>query len=244
MGGDSFSEGTDGRGNNVPHWAGKNGTWLWDGADWTRVAANPQGGYPALAGERSKGQLLVSCPDIRDVETTDDLETSDPSWYGSGSYRWTGTAGERVAANDSSFIQSAVAYDPMSRRLIQFGGTSRAPSDATTAYDGTGWTTLHRAATPPFGTALAATDETANQIVLLAYSVDHPQLATTWIWDGRTWVRRIVNEPPLATVGLGDSQLIWNPAVVRIVLIPSAGGSSMQTWTWGGTTAGRQMLAS
>ena len=56
-GGDLFSETVDAHGNNVPHWSANNGTWLWDGATWNRVANNPrQGGYPALAVDNSTGR--------------------------------------------------------------------------------------------------------------------------------------------------------------------------------------------
>jgi|GEM_PF-6294893 len=244
-GGDSFSETVDSQGNNVPHWSANNGTWLWDGATWTRVADNPrQGGYPALALDNATGQLLLSSPDIRGVMTTDDLEGSGPPWYGQGAYRWTGTGWTPVpqGASVSFMLDSAAAYDPISRRLVQFGGTSQAPNDETQAYDGGGWRLLQPSTVPPAGSALAATDESTDEIVMITYSVDHPDLTSTWTWNGSNWVRHILNEPPQDVLNGHRGQMLWDPAINKIVLVGFGGDNSLRMWVWAGISYGWQQL--
>jgi hypothetical protein len=244
-GGDSFSETVDTHGNNVPHWSVNNGTWLWDGATWTRVADNPrQGGYPALATDNATGQLLLNSPDIRGVMTTDDLEGSGPSWYGPGAYRWTGAAWVPVPhdASVSFMLESAAAYDPISRRLIQFGGTSQAPNDETQAFDGVGWHLLQPSTVPPAGPALAATDDSTGEIVMLTGSIDHPNLTATWTWNGSNWVRHILIEPPQDVVNGPRGQMLWDPAIHKIVLIGFGAANALHMWTWAGISYGWQQL--
>jgi hypothetical protein len=244
MGGDAFSESTDSNGNNVPHWAPNLGTWLWDGATWTRVADNPrQGGDPALAVDQATRQLVVNSPDIRGVRTTDDLEAQGPSWYGQGSYRWTGRAWTKVRAQTDATLQplgAAIAYDPISRRLIQFGGSEQNPVNDVLAYDGTHWVKLDPTTVPPAGPAAAATDETAGQIVLLTANLDNPKLTATWTWDGGDWVRHVVNEPSADV--LGSAQMVWDPALARIILVAGTGRGPVRLWAWDGTDNGWQRL--
>ena len=244
VGGDAFSQGVDSQGNNVAHWAPNEGTWSWDGSTWTRVGDNArQGGYPALAVDQATRQLLVNSPDIRGAETTVDLETSGPAWYGQGSYVWTGSAWAALALPNGVAapwaIQSAIAYDPISKRLIQFGGSQQYATSDTYAYDGAAWSRLQPATVPP-GTpgGLAATDETAGQVVLVARPVDHPDLATTWTWSGANWVRHVVAEPPAEVTDVGRAQMIWDPAIERVVLITSSGAAALRLWIWAGTQAG------
>lgn len=243
MGGDSFTETVNAQHQNVPDWSPNDGTWLWDGAEWTRVADNArQGGDPALAVDQATGQLLVNSPDIRGVLTTDDLEAEGPAWYGQGSYVWTGSGWLPAATNGQVFhtLRSAIAYDPISKRLIQFGGSEQSVTSQTQAYDGTGWTLLDPQTIPTPGSAIAATDEAAGQIVMVTLSPDHPALLATWTWNGSNWVRLLVNEPPSNILKLGHAQLVWDPALGRLVMVGEAGAanSQVQMWDWTGTSGG------
>jgi hypothetical protein len=244
-GGDSFSEPVDSQGIGVPHWSANNGTWLWDGATWTRVADNPrQGGYPALALDNASGQLLLGSPDIRGVLTTDNLPGSGPPWYGQGAYRWTGTAWVSVPedASVSFILESAAAYDPISRRLIQFGGFSQGYGAETQAYDGQAWRMLQPSTVPPAGPALAATDDSTGEIVMITASVDHPNLTATWTWNGSNWVRHILIEPPQGVLNGPRGQMLWDPAIDKIVLIGFVGGNSLRMWVWAGISSGWRQL--
>jgi len=247
MGGDAFSESSDAGGNNVASWSPNLGTWLWDGATWKRVADNPaQGGGPALAVDDATHQLLVNSPDIRGVGTTDDLESSGPAWYTHGSFRWTGTAWRPVPAHDDTqWLFAAIAYDPISRRLIQAGGQAQNPVEDTEAWDGSRWTKLSPPNPTTEGPAAAATDRSTGRVVLLTMSPDKPSLCATWTWDGGDWVRQIVDEPPQSILNGGTAQMVWDPALGRIILVAWAGGSSkeLQMWAWDGVDSGWEKLA-
>lgn len=249
MGGDSFAETVNAQQQNVPIWSPNNGTWLWDGTTWTRVADNPrQGGWPALAVDQATGQLLVNSPDIRGVMTTDDLETGGPAWYGQGSYLWTGSAWRSVPTTGQVFhtLGSAIAYDPISKRLIQYGGSGQASTDQTQAYDGTSWKLLDPQTVPQGGPPMAATDENTGQIVMLTPSPDHPDLLATWTWNGSDWVRQVVNEPPSNIIDGGHAQLVWDPALARLILLGGTftANAPVQMWDWTGTGGGWASISS
>jgi hypothetical protein len=237
----------------TPTWGPNDGTWLWSGSDWSRVADNPrQGGHPALATDVATGQLIVNCPNVLGVETPSGygpdgpfLPSPEPTWAGSGSFRWTGSAWVLVAGSSPLMLNAAIGYDPISRRVIQFGGNSQGADNQTAAYDGSGWAAVTPAHVPPPGPAAAATDETANRLLLVAGSVDHPALATTWTWNGSDWVRQSVNEPPASAIFGGAPAMTWDPAVGGVVLIGNAshGTAPLGVWLWLGATQGWQQLA-
>jgi hypothetical protein len=244
MGGDAFHE-TDA---NVPSWSPNFGTWLWDGATWERVADNPcQGGDPALGVDEATRQLLVNSPDIRGVHTTDDLESSGPAWYCTGAFRWTGRSWQAVPT-DADLplpLDAAVAWDPVSRRLIQFGGSGQDGADETLGYDGERWRKLAPANVPEAGDATAATDESAGRIVVVTENREHENLTATWTWDGTSWVRHIVDEPPANILGdVGTAHAVWDPALRRIILAGVSGrDGTVRMWAWDGTNTGWEPIA-
>lgn len=251
MGGTSLVNQTPGNG---ARWGPNDGTWLWTGSDWNRVADNPgQGGHPALAADEATGQLVVNCPDIRGIETPsggpDTFPLPGPTWAAGGSFRWTGSSWAAVGGSPPLRLGSGVGFDPISRRVIQFGGTSQGPVNDTAAFDGQSWMVLSPVQVPPYGTAVAALDEGSGHLVLVASSVDHPLLTSTWTWSGSDWIRQMVSEPP-ATIfrGLidGHAQAMWDPAVNRVVLIGNGANttSPLRLWVWQGAGQGWNLLPS
>lgn len=238
-----------------PQWGSNDGTWLWTGSDWNRVADNPtQGGHPALAADDATGRLVVNCPNILGVETPSGvgpgqltLPMPSPSWAGQGSFSWTGSAWVAAGGSVPLVLNAAVGYDPISRRVIQFGGQIQGNVDQTAAFDGSSWTLLQPVHVPPYGAAVGATDAALGYLVVLANPLDNPNLATTWTWNGADWIRQVVNEPP-ATALEGyrgpNSQMLWDPAVNRVVLIGRSSNASptLSVWAWTGTDQGWQIL--
>lgn len=110
----------------------------------------------------------------------------------------------RNAAAPSARYGAALAYDPVSKQLILFGGattgTQAHPADAerlndTWAWNGTSWMQLHPAASPPplYGASLVI-DPSTGHLLLLAGSGQMDaggslQQQGTWSWDGQTWNR-------------------------------------------------------
>jgi len=279
MGGSAYTATSDSQNPWIPEWDPNQGTWLWNGSTWARVADNPeQGGEPALAADQATGQLLASCPNIQGIETPsgDPGDASPPptapAWYSAGGfYTWTGSGWVATpsAAADGNVespetdvtLGAAIAYDPISKRLIQFGGNSQGNFSATLGYDGTAWTTLisndafltaGTAAEPQGGPASAATDESSGQIVMLAqnssYQAYFPASGapTTWTWNGSTWIQLEVDEPPAAAspaTGSGG-QLVWDPALNAVILVYADSSGTIQLWTWGGTSTGWAQVSS
>ena len=202
----------------------------------------------ALAVDAATGELLANCPDILGIETpsgigpdTPTLPSPPPSWAGSGSFRWTGAGWTAAGGTASLLLRAGIGYDPVSRRVIQFGGNSQGSGDTTSAYEGA-WSMLQPAHTPPRGPAAAATDMKAGTLVMLAGSADRPGLATTWTWSGSDWNRLIVPEPP-SDAAYG-AQMVWDPALAHIVLLDAVGQdpSPLQVWLWMGVDQGWQLL--
>ena len=247
MGGDAFQGSPGPDGNIVPDWSPNLGTWLWDGVTWTRVADNPrQGGGPALVVDEATHQLFVNAPSIIGVGTPDDVGAGAPAWYGSGFFRWTGKAWVAVRVQDDTpWLFAAIADDPISHRLIQANGQAQNPVADTQAWDGKRWTKLPPADPGAMGRAAAATDWSTGQIVLLTVSPDKPNLCATWTWDGGNWVRHVVDEPPKAVLNGGTTQMVWDPALRRIILVAWAYGSRqpLQMWAWDGVDNGWERLS-
>lgn len=237
-------------------YAPNEGTWLWNGSTWARVADNPcQGDYPALAVDQSTKQLLANCAGPMGGGG------QPPAWYNSGDYLWTGSGWTQALMSTAGDTQDgitiamvgmhpAVAYDPISQRVIEFGGGQQYAFNGTMAYDGTEWAVVqlpdpsNPPGIPPGDDASAATDGTAGQIVMLTGAEGSSSQASTWTWSGSGWVSQSVKEPPATVLGDGNFQLVWDPAIGRIVLVDWPGGGNLQMWVWAGTAAGWDQIPS
>lgn len=116
----------------------------------------------------------------------------------------------RNAAAPPARYGAALGFDPVSRRLILFGGAAAAspahPADATRlddtwTWNGVSWAELHPAVSPPplYGASLVV-DPTSGHLLLLSGSgqMDAEGLLEqqgTWSWDGQSWSR--VGDTPL-----------------------------------------------
>ena len=117
----------------------------------------------------------------------------------------------------------ATAYDPVSARIIAFGGfDAGGHSSETWAYDGTDWAMLSPS-TPPTARAAAsmAFDSVTQTIVLFGGFDGNNYLGDTWIFDGATsnWSQVFPTHSPKAVTG---PNLFTDPSKQTLDAIASA----------------------
>lgn len=203
------------------------GMWSWDGTTWRRVPSGDppmQLGWATAAADPVTHQLLLN------GTTSDGAAFSQPGHLVWDGHHWTvgpvpatpANAGPTTVAADDT----GIAWDPISQRVIQYGGGVQQPFDTTAAWDGSRWTFLSPKTIPPPGTARAATDEARGQLLLVAGSASQQPSATTWRWSGENWVKLAATSSPLL-----NSAVTYDP-VVRAVIAYVGPGSSL--WAWDG----------
>lgn len=128
---------------------------------------------------------------------------------------------------------TAMAFDPHRQKLMLFGGT---PSGLFTALDdtwegdGTKWTQVLPAASPParYGHQLV-TDFARGRVVLFG-GAGTTLLNDTWEWDGRTWLARQFTTAP----GPRRFHAMAADSSRRRVVLFSGDGSGADTWEYDG----------
>jgi hypothetical protein len=209
----------------------QHGMWSWDGANWSRVA----GGDPPL---QLTGGMLTADPGSGELllngVTKDGAANSQPGAFTWNGRRW---ATAPVPSTPDALLISGcegagLGWDPISRRMIQFGGGVQQPYQDTAAWDGHQWSFLAPATVPPQGYGLAATDVQRGQLVMVAGSLDgfnRPTETTTWTWNGRNWTRVGVGSEPSP----GGSLMVYDPTVHAIVAYGYLQGIA-SLWVWDG----------
>jgi len=135
----------------------------------------------------------------------------------------------------------AMAYDPVSRQLLLFGGmTASGTINDTWLFDGTDWTQLQTSSAPlpRYGAAMQF-DRVIRKLVLFGgtRSSDGFTFSDTWLWDGasRTWTKTAPVHHPQALVGpMGFT----DPAGGHFAFFGGeikAGPYSDNTYRWTGT---------
>jgi len=212
-------------------------TWSWDGSDWTEVTT---ASYPpaendeaSLAFDDSSDQLVLVGP--FDGESAIDEET----WTFDGT-NWSELA---PATSPPVLSGAAMAYDPDTAGLVMFGGAETAGAEATSstwAFDGTTWTELAPATSPPgvLDSAMSYDPATANLVLFggATGSFDDEQATNeTWVFDGTNWTQLVLPADPSNRT---DAGLVWDPATSQMLL---SGGNTYgealaDTWQLGTVT--------
>lgn len=135
------------------------------------------------------------------------------------------------------------AWDPVRRATLIFGGAAPGGSlrSDTWSFDGTGWTQLFPAQSPPAsGWVSMATDLARGRIVLLRG--DPPDAAETWEWTGTTWLSRSPAQSPPGRFG---HAMAFDAARRRVVMFGGNGSQGLlnDTWEWDGAAWSRRTTA-
>ena len=130
-----------------------------------------------------------------------------------------------------------MTYDPVSEKIIMFGGwDGRRYLNDTWAFDGTTWTHLHTRGLPPArAAAQIAYDKISQKVVLFGGYNGRSYLGDTWIFDGTTsrWVRaRAAHSPTPVT-----SPMLFTDPNGHVDVYGGFNGQfyQYQMWQWTGT---------
>ena len=174
-------------------------TWTWNGADWTAVAPESNG----APGHR-EGARMVSTADgvILFGGRIGNVTYFDDAWG------WDGTKWSR---NDSTprppgRAYAAVAWDPLHRSLVVYGGTGFNPAAGigaqgtplgdTWVLAGVSWRNPKPPGPPALSFATAIWDRASSHVLLL-FGMDCPRpTSDSWAWDGVGWSRVATGKVP------------------------------------------------
>lgn len=156
----------------------------------------------------------------------------DPAAPGSTQGTWRGRS---TATRPSIRAVGAMAYDPVRKEMVQYGGTASAdfplgrtplpaPGTWTLPSTGGGWVSKAGAPQPGGRTAPGMTfDAGRGRVVLMGGGAD----ANVWEWDGTVWMSRAAGTPaPMLT---GRVPIAYDSVRSRVAVWASDG-----IWEWNG----------
>ena len=131
-----------------------------------------------------------------------------------------------------------MAYDPVSQKIVLFGGEDTGYFGDTWTFDGTTWTQLHPALSPSArSNTQMAYDKVTHQLVLFGGWSGANYLGDTWLWDGATsnWTQANPSSSPPPMVG---ALIFTDPTTGHVAAWGGWDGHHYQskTWRWTGTT--------
>ena len=159
---------------------------------------------------------------------------SDDTWIWDGS-NW---IQQFPADAPPAVADASMAYDPTTQTVVLFGGvdpTTNAYYGDTWSWDGTDWTRLSPATSPPVrAETTMAYDAATGDIVLFGGSTGPSSpMNDTWTWDGTNWTEQSPATSPGARYG---AVMDYDAATGSVVLFGGDGLAALDdTWTWDGT---------
>jgi photosystem II stability/assembly factor-like uncharacterized protein len=132
-----------------------------------------------------------------------------------------------------------MAYDPESGTVLMYGGDDGGSTVAGTwSWNGSGWSELHPAVSPPALTqALLADDPQSHRLVLTGGSSEWGGEAQsgTWTWDGASWSAAPQGSLPVIA---SEDALATDSASGQLILVTGLGVdcSDPATWQWSAGT--------
>ena len=141
------------------------------------------------------------------------------------------------ANSPSARAVSTMAYDPVSQKLVMFGGFNDTTYlNDTWTWDGTTWTQENTPVAPsPRTSAMMAYDFATRKLVLFGGYDGNQFLGDTWLWDGASSTWTLANPAKSPTPRAG-AMLFTDPKNGHADLYGGFDGRLYQldTWRWAG----------
>jgi M6 family metalloprotease-like protein len=203
-------------------------TWLWDGSEWTSLApANNPGMIfdHAMAYDDARGQIVL----FGGWTCGDKPTFSNQTWIWDGN-NWTQ---KHPAVSPSERIGHAMAYDPVSQKVVLFGGGG--PGNDTWTWDGTNWTKVASPVLPPGRQGHSMAFDAVRGEMVLFGGTRLPNtgipvwLSDTWVWDGSTWHEKSMATPPAGRTG---HVLAYHAGLGAVVMIGGTAARDISSTTY------------
>jgi hypothetical protein len=132
---------------------------------------------------------------------------------------------------------SSFAYDPATKNIVLFGGSSTFGfGHETWTLSGSTWTSTQASGPPNRYFASMAFDPSLNEMVLFGGEGLSGYLNDTWAWNGTTWTELAPSQSPTARY---ESSMAYDASTHDLVLFGGSGAcgiSCSDTWVFNGTT--------
>jgi hypothetical protein len=129
---------------------------------------------------------------------------------------------------------SSMVFDAATGTTVLFGGFNGSELAETWTWNGSVWTKLSPAVSPPALRGAAMVFDTATNNVVLFGGLSATGLsADTWTWDGTTWTKLAATGPSPRS----GAAMAYDSATHSVVLFGgnASTGPLSDTWTWNGT---------
>ncbi|MEZ5963891.1 MAG: kelch repeat-containing protein [Planctomycetota bacterium] len=208
--------------------------WEFDGTDWEAPPGGPGPSgrnEPGLAWDGVRGKIIL----FGGREVVGGLARNDM-------WEWDGVAWTQItpATVPTARNGHSMTWDPVRRRVVLFGGSTSTPGTVfndTWEWDGTNWSRITTAASPPARTAHASTYHSGrNRLMISCGEFATGLLNDTWEYDGSTWVQVT---PPDSPAARADHAAAYDPVRGETILFGGRDTSLLarnDTWRWRGTT--------
>jgi hypothetical protein len=214
--------------------------WGWNGTRWSAVSRGGPAGrtHVAAAYDASRDRLVVHGGGLTISGRRFPQRMGDTwEWDRRG---WRKVSAEGPTPRD----HHAMAYDPVRRQAVLFGGVDSADVllGDTWGWDGRGWRKLANEGPPARAGHRLAFDSRRGVMVLFGGSGARGVLGDTWEWNGSTWNQVATPTAPSARF---SARLAYDVRRERTLLFGGRSGNANlgDTWEYDGRTWSRLDVA-
>lgn len=199
-----------------------NDTWVFNGKDWTEQSTQ-------IAPSPRIAASLVYDPDHQRIYLFGGSYSVEKDiWKYNDTWAWDGSNWQQIPLNNQPSIRdnAAMAYDPVHKNVLLYGGASiAAPLNDTWIWDGEAWTELQPVHQPGkdriFDYPQMVFDTNRQQMVMVGSAQDFPNpnsYTQTWAWDGQDWLELPVAHPLPAELMI-NGKLVYLPGMRTIAMV-------------------------